>query len=171
MLGIPAFRQTQSKSANKVTREAEDFLRPLLPNLAEGAMKRFHAQITLPAIELASAMRCSPARYYFVFTPVDPGHHPSTRPAMAPLKRGRYIHRDELDSVSLVDIDSRKVIKSLKKVEVNPDGSIAEEIMLVHPGLCRYQAGKDITLGKPVILVKMLNPLSREPKRDVEEGS
>ena len=164
MLGLASFQDEHSKAANEVTREADDFITPLLPKLNRAAMKRFHAQITLPAISLACNLRCSPGQYYFSYGFSRRLHLPN-RPALTPLTKGRLINEEELHQLNVVDIASRKTLKPNQALSMIQDGIIGEEIMLIHPGLCRRKGdGGAIILGKPVKLIRLLAPLPRKDK-------
>ena len=161
ILGRPNFKDGQGKLAKDVTREAENFITPLLPRLAKGAFNRFHSQITLPAIDFASTLRRSPAHYHFIFS-LNQGLHLSSRPALTPLKKPRSVHKAELDRVDMLDIESRKTLKPNQNLAVARDGNIAEEVMCIYPALCRRKGdGGGTVLRKPLDLVKLLSPLPR----------
>lgn len=147
-----------------MTREAENFITPLLPRMAKGAFNRFHSQITLPAIDFASTLRRSPAHYHFIHA-LNQDLRLSSRPALTPLKKPRAVHKEELDRVDILDIDSRKTLKPTQSLAVTRDGYIADEIMCIHPALCRRKGdGAGTVLRKPLDLVKLLSPLPRTRK-------
>ena len=159
MLNLQSFKEVQGDLATEVTREAENILGPLLPRLAPAAMKRFHSHITLSAIDLASNLRRSPVRYYFVYD-IYHGQRPSIRPDLMPQKKGRPVNQAERGKVNIVDIDSRKTLKPSQALVMTQDGNIGEEIMLIHPALCcRKGEGDEVVLSKSLHLVKLLAPL------------
>jgi hypothetical protein len=164
ILGRPNFKEGQGKSGKDVTREAENFIAPLLPRMAKGAFNRFHSQITLPAIDFASTLRRSPAHYQFVYA-LNQGLHLLSRPTLTPLKKPRTVHKSELDQVDVLDIDSRKTLKPNQNLAVTREGFVAEEIICIHPALCRRKGdGAGTVLRKPLDLVKLLYPLPRNKK-------
>ena len=164
ILGRPSFKDGQAKFAKDVTREAENFIAPLLPRLAKGAFSRFHSQITLPAIDFASTLRRSPAHYHFLHG-LNQGLQLSSRPDLTPLKKPRSVHKAELDRVDVLDIDSRKTLKPNQSLAATREGYIGDEIMCIHPALCRRKGdGAGTVLRKPLDLVKLLSPLPRNRK-------
>ncbi|MCJ1392988.1 hypothetical protein MMC18_005860 [Xylographa bjoerkii] len=168
MLNLPSFKAIQGDSATKVTREAENIFGPLLPRLAPSAMERFHFHITLPAIDLACNLRRSLIHYYFVYD-IYEGQRPSIRPGLALQKKGRPVDQAERGKINIVDIDSHKTLKPSQALALMQDGKIGEEIMLIHPALCRRKGdGDEVTLRKSLHLVTLLEPLPIRVRKDKE---
>jgi len=167
MLSLPAFKEVQGDMATEVTREAENFMSPLLPRLAPTAMKRFHAHITLPAIDLACNLRCSPVRYSFVYN-IHEGQRPSIRPTLAPQRKGRPVKQTERGKVNMVDVNSQRLLKPSQILVATQDGTIGEEIMLLCPALCRRKGeGDEVVLRKTLHLVKLLAPIPVRAIKDI----
>ena len=145
-----------------MTQEAGDFIIPLCHKLGEGAMKRFHAQITLPAVAFASALRRSTSRYCFTFIPASK-EKSTVRPTLLTTgNKPRAVYGHDIRVFNLIDMDSGKALKADQQITANKDGIIGEQAMIVHPALCRsVRDGPDVALGKPLVLVKLLQPLHR----------
>lgn len=52
------FVSHQTEATIRITKEAEVFLKPLLPDMTEGVMKVFHQDVTEAAASLASIVCC-----------------------------------------------------------------------------------------------------------------
>jgi len=164
MYGLSSFRDVQATAATDITREAENSFAPLLPKLGKDAWKRFHAQITLPAIELSSTIRRSPVQYFFLYPHVQ-GGSPRVRPPLQPKKKPRAINETELEQVNLLDVESRKTLIGTQTLAATKDGSVGDEIFLIHPALVRRKGeGEKVILRKPLELVKLVTPLPRKKK-------
>lgn len=171
MLGLSAFKDIQGEQATEVTREAENFVRPLLPRLSVGAMKRFHAQITIPAINLACNFRRSHVRYFLQYY-LNPGVRSSQRPALAPQRKGRPVHLTERNEVDIIDVDSRKTLKSSQTLAVTRAGILGEEILTIHPALCRRKGDtEEVTLRKTLELIKLSAPLPSKTTKDIGDDA
>ncbi|MCJ1473627.1 hypothetical protein MMC13_002278 [Lambiella insularis] len=171
MLGLSAFKEVQGERATQVTREAESFIRPLLPTLGAEAMKRFHSQITLPAISLACSFRRSPVRYFLRYD-LGPSVRSSQRPALAPQRKGRAINIAQRHEVDLLDVDSRKTLKANQGLAVARDGTLGEEILIIHPALSRRKGdAEEIMLRKTLELIKLLAPLPSKTTKDRSDDS
>ena len=166
---IPESDNSRNAAANEVTREAEDFLGPLLLKQTRNAFHIFHRDITLPAVELAGTMRQSTSSYKFVFL-VDRGDHGVKRPTLPPLGHGGHVSIGDFNQSDVLDVESSRILKA-SRLEVNEDGSIGRRIMTIHPGVCRRGRDEDILVSKELVLVELTKPMQRRGKpREVESS-
>ena len=166
---IPDSEDTKIEKASKVTREADDFLRPLLPKCTSDAFTVFHHDITLAAIELAGNMRRSTSAYHFTLL-VNRGDPRMKRRTLPPFRHGGLVHISDFTQSEILDIDSNRVLKP-SRLEPNADGSIGDRIMTIYPALCRRGKNGDIMVSNELLLVELSKPLQRRGKpREVESS-
>ena len=166
---IPDTDKSKFEKANDVTREADEFLRPLLPRHTSDAFKVFHREITMSAVELAGTMRRSTSTYHFTSL-VDRGHHGTKRPTIPPFGHGGLVQISDFTRSEVLDIDSNRSLKP-SRLEPNADGSVGDRILTVYPALCRRGKDEDIVVSKELLLVELKKPLqSRGKPREVESS-
>ena len=164
---MPGFERIKLKRADEVTRTAEKFLAPLLPERTSDAFKVFHRNITLAAIELAGNMRRSASAYHFASF-VDRGDPNMKRFILPPFGHGGLAYISDFTQSDIADIDSARNLKP-SRVEPNEDGSIGQRIMTIYPGLCRRGRDGDVLVSKELLLVELRRPVQRRGKpREVE---
>ena len=166
---IPDSEDIKFDRAKEVTREADDFLKPLLPKRTSDAFAVFHQDITLAAIELAGTMRRSTSAYHFASL-VDRGHPSMKRLTLPPVGHGGLVHISDFSQSEILDIESNRNLKP-SRLEPNEDGSIGERIMTIYPALCRRGRDENILVSKELLLVELRNPVQRRGKpREVESS-
>ena len=158
-----------NEKASQVTREADHFLGPLLPERTSDAFVVFHRDITLAAIELAGTMRRSTSAYHFTSL-VDRGHPRMKRYTLPPVGHGGLVHISDFSQSEILDLESNRNVKP-SRLEPNEDGSIGERIMTIYPALCRRGRDENILVSKELLLVELRNPVQRRGKpREVESS-
>lgn len=164
------FALRQREAALRITREAEDFLPPLLPNLKEGAMELFHSEITEIAIKFASTMKRSPAYYHFVFRLHSNANISNVcRPNLPLPGKGVPLFPSDVNMVDILDMESRTTLKPNMALYVGKDSSIGRRILIIHPALYRRTETEEILLRKQVVLTELPKTFQRRAKaRDVE---
>ena len=172
MIALSAIADSEEikpEKANDVTREARDFLGPLLPRSTSDAFDVFHRDITLAAIELAGNMRRSTSAYHF--TPLVDRGEPKMKWCTLPhFGHGGLVHISDFTQSDIVDIDSARNLKP-SRLEPNEDGSIGERIMTIYPALCRRGRDGDVLVSKELLLVELRKPVQRRGKpREVESS-
>lgn len=162
------FRKGLEEDAQKISRQASDFLEPVLPRRTSGAMSAFHRDITMPAIRLASTLRQSTANYHFVFR-VASDLYDERRPALRRPGNRLLLYKIDLEDVDVLDVGSRITLKKGRHYEEASDGSIADSILVMHPALYRERATEKILLSRQVVLADLFKPPQRRGQpRDVE---
>ena len=149
------FASHQIEATVRITKEAEAFLKSLLPVMTEGGMKVFHQDVTEAAVSLASIIRCSTTSYYLSFATY---RDPDTIDGLSFLTdaQGDRLHRSDLDRFKIRDIRSRKPLKPGPAFKAMGENVTGEQILLVQPGLYRRRRGAEgIMLKKPVILAQI----------------
>ena len=166
---IPDFEEIKPEKAIDVTREAEDFLGPLLPRSTSDAFNVFHHDITLAAVELAGNMRRSTSAYHFTSL-VDRGDPKMKRFTLPQFGHGGLVHISDFTQSEILDIESNRSLKP-SRVEKNAHGWIGDRILTIYPALCRRGRDEDIVVSKELLLVKLTKPLQRRGKpREVESS-
>ena len=166
---IPDTEKSKVENAIAVTREAEEFLRPLLPRHTSDAFNVFHHEITMAAIELAGTMRRSTSTYHFTSL-VDRGHDDTKRPTIPPFGHGGLVHISDFARSEVLDIDSNRSLKP-SRLEPNADGSVGDRILTIYPALCRRGRDEDVVVSKELLVVELKKPLqSRGKPREVESS-
>ena len=166
---IPDSEEIKVERADDVTREAGDFLGPLLPKCTSDAFIVFHHDITLAAIELAGNMRRSTSAYHFTSL-VNRGDPRMKRPTLPPFRHGGLVHISDFTQSEILDIDSNRKLKP-SRLEPNADGSVGDRIMTIYPALCRRGKNGDILVSKELLLVELSKPLQRRGKpREIESS-
>ena len=166
---IPDSEKSKLERAIEVTREADEFLRPLLPKHTSDAFNIFHRDITTAAIELAGTMRRSTSTYHFTSL-VDRGHHGTKRPTLPPFGHGGVVQISDFTRSEILDIDSNRNLKP-SRLEPSADGSVGDRIMTIYPALCRRGGDDDILVSKELLLVELRKPVQRRGKpREVESS-
>lgn len=164
----PSYGRHLEMATQRITREASEFLEPLLPRRVPGAMSAFHRDITIPAINLASTMRQSTANYRFVFR-LTSNEYMEGRPPLPRPGKGSLLYKADLAEIDVLDVGSRITLKKGRAYEEAKDGSIAESILVVHPALYRKRTTESSLLSKRVVLAELLKPPQRRGQpRDVE---
>ena len=166
---IPDSEEIKFERAGDVTREADKFLRPLLPRSTSDAFDVFHRDITLAAIELAGNMRRSTSAYRFTSL-VNRGNPRMKRSTLPPFGHGGLVSISDFTQSEILDIDSNRNLKP-SRLEPNADGSVGDRIMTIYPALCRRGGDGDIVVSKGLLLVELKKPLQRRGKpREVESS-
>ena len=166
---IPDTDNYKYDKANDVTREAAEFLRPLLPRHTSDAFKVFHHEITMAAIEFAGNMRRSTSTYHFTSL-VDRGHHGTKRPTIPPFGHGGLVQISDFARSEVLDVDSNRTLKP-SRLEANADGSVGDRVLTIYPALCRRGRDEDIVVSKELLLVELNKPLQNRGKpREVESS-
>ena len=89
--------------------------------------------------------------------------------AVSLFQRGS-VSMDCLRSARMVDVATGKSLKPDSPVWSDENENIGEFIMVLTPGLCRYDRGKGIVLSQQVILIRLYQPLGRRRARTVESS-
>ena len=165
-----SYGRHQEEAAQDITKEASEFLEPLLPHRKHGAMSKFHNEVTMPAIKLASTMRRSTSNYRFVYR-VAPNTYSEERPPLPRPGEASRLYKADLQDMDIVDVGTHIKLKKHKEYKEAKDGSIGESILVVHPALHRMGPTEGISLSKQVTLANLFKPPPRGgTTRDPEAG-
>ena len=158
------FADRHEKATQIITKIADDFLSPVLPKMAEGALQRFHQEITMPAVKLDSAIRRSINSYRFVFGR-DSRASQSPRPPLDEGKERRKLFKEDVEKFEIIDVDSRRRLRPNQPLVHTQKGVVGEQLLLIHPALYRQRReGNDILLKKAVIVAKMFESMTSRGK-------
>ena len=112
----------------------------------------FFQKVTLPAANLAVAIRGSTTTYSFV-------------PPEGPNEKLKAAQKQDLKEYRLVDIKTAKHLKPSSMVVADGDGGIGDAIMIFEPALFRIDRdGKETVLLPQMILVELSHPLGKRKR-------
>ncbi|MCJ1467089.1 hypothetical protein MMC07_005711 [Pseudocyphellaria aurata] len=111
--------------------------------------------VIVPAIQVSISMRISTTTYRL-----------TSRMAGKPPDQASIMYAHELQRCQMVDVASHKIIRSDSALKVAGDGRIGEQMLVLQPALLRYQkeGGNTLVLCKPIVLVKLDEPMGRKNK-------
>ena len=155
----PEMMKRREDDSQWVTKQAAVMLKAVVPDLSQKAMENFHVNITLAAIDLASAIRRSLKQYRFDFGLDQVSRQPKRRTLMP--QHGSFpIYQHEVDRFEMFDLKSRRKVRSSQALSVNSKKQIGEEVLLIHPALYRCKAEVKVKcLVKATLLINLLKPV------------
>ncbi|KAL8789356.1 MAG: hypothetical protein Q9195_006883 [Heterodermia aff. obscurata] len=155
----PEFSAQLQKAKNRLTIDMFDQLAVVFPIIDHGqaSLDTFYSNIIKPAVELALIIQTSTSSYRF-----EP--RMSSNPITKPCK----ISRKDLGSFRMTDVETGKTLKPESPVRPDCDGDIGIEMIVLKPGLLRFDADKSVPLSQEAILIKLYHPLGRRRAVTVE---
>ena len=136
------FASHQTKATVRITKEAEVFLKPLLPDMTEGVMKVFHQDVTEAAASLASIVRL------FQLPAITSALRPIAILIPRMDRRSSQTYR-AIDSIEVILTDLKsKPLKPGPMLNVTGKNVIGEQILLVQPGLYPRRRGARVSCSK-----------------------
>lgn len=151
------FREAQRNQAAHCCKSLYQALSYFLPDLEArpDGWNALYEQVFIPALQFSNSIRLATVDYFLLTQfpkPVD--------------KSSTTVFRHELQRCEMMDLTSHKIIRPDNILKIDNDGRIGEQMLFVQPGLLRAQrdSANSIILCKPVILVKLDEPMARRPR-------
>lgn len=133
------FPRLQQEHARAISKEAAFGLESILPKVSSTALAKLQDEVIIPAVVLATKIRCSFTHYYFDFIKLS------------------GIQRQNLDAVQLRNVKSGKRIPSSHAYISDATGIIGQDLLTIQPALYRRRPGmEDAVLSPAVLLTKLI---------------
>ncbi|KAL8784772.1 MAG: hypothetical protein Q9195_008908 [Heterodermia aff. obscurata] len=141
MCACTNFSRLQQETARAIVKEAAPGLELILRNTSKKALSKLRSEVIIPAIVLATTIRCSTTHYYFDFTKFS------------------AIQRENLHTIQLRDVKSGKRTPSSHIYISDATGIIGQALLTIQPTLYRRRPGReDVVLSPAVVLAKLTEP-------------
>ena len=142
MCACSSFPRLQQQRARSISKEAASGLDSVLRDVSTEALSKFRNEVIMPAIVLATKIRCSTTHYYYDFTKIS------------------AIQSQDLHAVQLRDVESGKRIPSGHKYISDTTGTICQALLTIQPALYRRRPGMESVVLRPAILLAKLTDQS-----------
>ena len=154
MIKLPQIMKEREQALQDFTEDLFRSLRAVFPPLSIDGKHRLQLEVTRPAASLE-------ANIHFAIPNYKMQH------LQGGLQNSLAVDEEQFRRHVWVDVETRRILKGDRKVDVDGDGNVGMVLLQLESGLVRVgQEGKDIMLYPMKFLLQLAKPLPRQQMKE-----